>query len=156
MNTDNIKIAILGFGNVGRAFVKLLTEKQEEIFNKLNLYVDVVAISTKSKGCLVNETGIDLAGILNDLENYNHFDKDRSDYKEMSSMEIAEGLDYDILFELTPLKIFSGQPAIDHIKAALNRKKHAVSANKGPIAWAYGSLSDLAKKITCFFTLKQL
>jgi len=151
MNTDNIKIAILGFGNVGRAFVKLLTEKEEEIFNKFNLNVDVVAISTRTKGCLVNENGIDLAGVLDKFKNFNHFDKGISDYKEMSSMEIAEGLDYDILFELTPLKIFSGQPAIDHIKAALNRKKHAVSANKGPIAWAYGSLSDLAKKNNVLF-----
>ncbi len=142
----NIKIAILGFGNVGKAFVKLLTEKQEEIFNKFNLNVDVVAISTRSKGCLVNENGIDLTGALNDLERFNHFDEKRSDYKKLSSMEVAENVDYDILFELTPLQIFSGQPAIDHIKTALNRKKHAVSANKGPIAWAFESLRDLAKK----------
>jgi homoserine dehydrogenase len=66
-------------------------------------------------------------------------------------MEIAENVDYDILFELTPLEIFSGQPAIDHIKAALSRKKHAVSANKGPIAWAYESLSDLAEKNKVLF-----
>jgi homoserine dehydrogenase len=151
MNTDNIKIAILGFGNVGRAFAKLLTEKQEEILNKFNLNIDVVAISTRTKGCLVNENGIDLKEALNDIEKLNHFDKKRSDYKDISSMEIAENLDYDILFELTPLKIFSGQPAIDHIKAALNRKKHAVSANKGPIAWAYESLRDLAEKNKVLF-----
>jgi homoserine dehydrogenase len=151
MNTENIKIAILGFGNVGRAFAKLLTEKREEIFNKFSLNVDVVAISTRTKGCLVNENGIDLKEALNDIEKLNHFDNKRSDYKDISSMEIAENVDYDILFELTPLKIFSGQPAIDHIKAALNRKKHAVSANKGPIAWAYESLRDLAEKNKVLF-----
>lgn len=66
-------------------------------------------------------------------------------------MEIAENIDYDILFELTPLQIFSGQPAIDHIKAALNRNKHAVSANKGPIAWAFEELNNLAKKNKVLF-----
>ena len=151
MNTENIKIAILGFGNVGRAFAKLLTEKREEIFNKFSLNVDVVAISTRTKGCLVNENGIDLKEVLNDIEKLNHFDNKRSDYRDISSMEIAENVDYDILFELTPLEIFSGQPAIDHIKAALSRKKHAVSANKGPIAWAYESLSDLAEKNKVLF-----
>ncbi|HBC32087.1 MAG TPA: hypothetical protein DC024_12700 [Clostridiales bacterium] len=150
-NRRNIKIALLGFGNVGKAFAKLLTEKQEEIFNKFNLNVDVTAISTKSKGCLVNENGIDLKEALNDLKNFNHFDESRSDYKEFSSMEVAENADYDILFELTPLQIFSGQPAINHIKAALNRKKHAVSANKGPIAWAYSSLRELAEKNKVLF-----
>ena len=103
MNTENIKIAILGFGNVGRAFAKLLTEKREEIFNKFSLNVDVVAISTRTKGCLVNENGIDLKEALNDIEKFNHFDNKRSDYKDISSMEIAENVDYDILFELTPL-----------------------------------------------------
>lgn len=151
MTAKNIKIAILGFGNVGKAFVKLLTEKQEEIFSKFNLNIIVVAISTRSKGCLVNENGIDLNEALNDIEKFNHFDENKNDYKEISSIEVAENIDYDVLFELTPLQIFSGQPAIDHIKAALNRKKHAVSANKGPIAWAFESLRDLAEKNKVLF-----
>lgn len=151
MTTDNIKIAILGFGNVGKSFAKLLTEKKEEILRKFKLEVNVVAISTKSKGSLVNENGIDLMSVLDDLEKYNHFDEKSNDYREVSSIEIAENVDYDILFELTPLQIFSGQPAIDHIKAALNRKKHAVSANKGPIAWAFEELSSLAEKNKVLF-----
>ena len=151
MNSKIIKIAILGFGNAGKAFAKMLTEKHKEIINKFNMNVSVVAISTKSKGCLVNENGINLLDALNDLEEFNHFDEKRSDYINMSSMKIAETVDYDILFELTPLKIFSGQPAIDYIKTALNKKKHAVSANKGPIAWAFEELSNLAKKNGVFF-----
>lgn len=151
MISNNIKIAILGFGNVGKAFAKLLIEKEKEIFEKFNLNVCVVAISTKSKGCLVNENGIDLKGILSDLKKLNHFDKNRDDYREMTSMEVAENINYDILFELTPLKIFSGQPAIDHISAALKRKKHAVSANKGPIAWAFEDLRELAAKNKVLF-----
>ena len=151
MTTNNIKIAILGFGNVGKAFAKLLIEKQEEILDKFKINVDVVAISTRSKGCLVNENGIDLISVLKDLEEFNHFDEKSSDYKNISSIEISENVDYDILFELTPLQIFSGQPAIDHIKTALMRKKHAVSANKGPIAWAFESLRDLANKNKVLF-----
>lgn len=151
MISNTIKIAILGFGNVGKAFTRLLIEKENEIFEKFNLNVSVVAISTKSKGCLVNENGIDLIGALDDLKTLDHFNESRNEYKEMSSMEVAENIDYDILFELTPLKIFSGQPAIDHISSALKRKKHAVSANKGPIAWAFEHLRDLAAKNKVLF-----
>lgn len=151
MNSNNVKIAILGYGNVGKAFSKLLIEKENEIYERYNSNVSVVAISTKSKGCLVNENGIDLIGALNDLKTLNHFDESRSDYKEMNSIEVAEDIEYDILFELTPLKIFSGQPAIDHISAALKRKKHAVSANKGPIAWAFEQLRDLAAENKVLF-----
>jgi homoserine dehydrogenase len=62
-----------------------------------------------------------------------------------SALDLAEKSGYDILLELTPLDIFTGQPATDHIRAALSRGKHAVSANKGPVAWAYRELASLAR-----------
>jgi len=37
-----------------------------------------------------------------------------------------------------------GQPAVDHIRAALEHGAHAITANKGPIVHAYRELRDLA------------
>lgn len=39
-----------------------------------------------------------------------------------------------------------GQPAVDHIRAALEHRAHAITANKGPIVHAYRELRDLAGK----------
>jgi homoserine dehydrogenase len=50
----------------------------------------------------------------------------------------------DILFEATSLNVQTGQPAADHIRAALNHGAHAITANKGPIVHAYRELRDLA------------
>ena len=50
----------------------------------------------------------------------------------------------DVLFEATSLNVESGQPAVDHIRAALNHGAHVVTANKGPIVHAYRELRDLA------------
>jgi homoserine dehydrogenase len=50
----------------------------------------------------------------------------------------------DILFEATSLNVDNGQPAIDHIRAALDHGAHAITANKGPIVHAYRELRDLA------------
>lgn len=50
----------------------------------------------------------------------------------------------DVLFEATSLNVQNGQPAVDHIRAALNRGAHAITANKGPIVHAYRALRDLA------------
>lgn len=146
MNNQTIKVAILGFGNVGRAFAKLLNEKRADIMEKYGCDVRVVAVSTGSRGCLVNESGINLEKACHDMDSIHKFDENSNDYSTMNSMEIANTVDYDVIMELTPLKIFSGQPAIDHIKTALNRKKHAISANKGPIAWSYKMLKELANK----------
>lgn len=141
-----LKIAMLGFGNAGRAFTRILIDKHEEIIKDYNCDVKVVAIATGSRGSLVNKAGVDLLKALKDIETLNRFDAEATDFSQMTSMEIAEEVDYDVLIEMTPLAIFSGQPAIDHIKAALSRKKHAVTANKGPIAWAFEELRRLAKE----------
>jgi homoserine dehydrogenase len=51
----------------------------------------------------------------------------------------------DVLFEATSLSPRDGQPAIDHIRAALELGAHAITANKGPIVHAYEKLSALAR-----------
>ena len=50
----------------------------------------------------------------------------------------------DVLFEATSLHPQTGQPAIDHIRAALDSGAHAITANKGPIVHAYEELRSLA------------
>jgi homoserine dehydrogenase len=50
----------------------------------------------------------------------------------------------DVLFEATSLNLDRGQPAVDHIRAALEHGAHAITANKGPIVYAYRELRDLA------------
>ncbi|PYU08581.1 MAG: homoserine dehydrogenase, partial [Acidobacteria bacterium] len=63
----------------------------------------------------------------------------------------------DVFFETSSLDPQSGQPAIDHLTAALNHGAHAVSANKGPVIHAYQALSTLArergKKFLCESTV---
>jgi homoserine dehydrogenase len=50
----------------------------------------------------------------------------------------------DVLFEASSLNPSDGQPAIEHIRAALESGAHAITANKGPIVHAYEELRSLA------------
>jgi homoserine dehydrogenase len=62
---------------------------------------------------------------------------------------VAEWLDRsraDVFFETSSLDPQSGQPATDHLKAALNHGAHAISANKGPVVHAYAELMSLARE----------
>jgi homoserine dehydrogenase len=52
----------------------------------------------------------------------------------------------DVLFEATSLNVENGQPAIHHIRAALEHGAHAITANKGPTVHAYRELRHLAAK----------
>lgn len=141
-----LKIAMFGFGNAGRAFAKLLIEKQHEIRISYGFDVEVAAITTLTKGNLIEDSGIDLRKALRDIELTGHFDKTWNAYSSCSTEDILLKEDYDVLMEITTLNIFSGEPAIHNITSALNRKKHVITANKGPIAWKYKELKELSIK----------
>jgi homoserine dehydrogenase len=49
-----------------------------------------------------------------------------------------------VLIETTTLDIRSGEPAISHVRAAFATGTHVVTANKGPVAFAYRALADEA------------
>lgn len=146
-----LKLAMLGFGNAGKAFAKMLTDKQKEINEKYGTIVKVVAITTNSRGCIIDENGIDLVKACNDVETTGKFGQDTSGLTSVTSFEVIENVNYDVLIELTPLEIFTGQPAINHIKGAFSRGKNVITANKGPIAWAFNELKDMAEKQNCLF-----
>jgi homoserine dehydrogenase len=139
-----LKIAMFGFGNAGKAFAKLLISKQEEIRTSLDFDIKIAAIVTLTRGNLVDAHGIDLQKAIKDIELEGHFNKSSMAYSEYNSEEILQNADYDVLMEITPLNILSGEPAIHNITTAFNRKKHVITANKGPIAWAYKELKALS------------
>ena len=72
-------------------------------------------------------------------------DKSReSDTKPATVRAWLKAAQADVLFEATSLNVQTGQPAVDHIRAALQHGAHAITANKGPIVHAYRELRDLA------------
>lgn len=143
-----LKLALMGFGNCGRAFAEMLLSRHEEIKNMYDTDVIVSAVATRSKGNIVNGGGLDMKRALDELATDGHF---TSDVVTAGSMEIVSSSDYDVLVEMTPLNIFTGEPATSHIKQALLRGKHAITANKGPIAWYFRELRDLAAQQECGF-----
>jgi homoserine dehydrogenase len=52
----------------------------------------------------------------------------------------------DVVFEASSLHADTGEPAITHIRTALEYNAHAISANKGPVVHAYHELTELAQK----------
>ncbi len=85
-------------------------------------------------GWIADASGLDPGKIL-----AGNLDGDSSDVKDWLRAARA-----DVLFEATSLSVGDGQPAIDHIRAALELGAHAITANKGPIVHAYEELRDLA------------
>jgi homoserine dehydrogenase len=137
------KLALLGFGNVGRALAELLLRKQEEIQKDYNVTFSVVAIGTGRRGFAVQPNGFDLPAVMDALAN-------GKTLTEFSAFPVEDAFDLirksgaDVLFENTPVDYESGQPAIDHIKLGLEHGMHVSTANKGPVVHAWHELKALA------------
>jgi homoserine dehydrogenase len=56
-----------------------------------------------------------------------------------------------VCIETTALDIERGEPAISHVRAALEGRMHVVSTNKGPAAFAYRELESLAESMDRVF-----
>ncbi len=69
---------------------------------------------------------------------------EKSDHTLSNVQDWLKAAQADVLFEATSLNVKNGQPAVDHIRAALTHGAHAITANKGPIVHAYRELRDLA------------
>ena len=130
-----LRIALIGYGNVGRAFAEMLLRKEDYIRDAYNAKAIITAICTASRGGIIKPDGIGTNSLTDEM-----FDRG------LDAFAIIDSGEYDIMIELTPINIMTGQPATDHIRRALQSGKHVITANKGPIAWHYRELRDLAKK----------
>ena len=141
-----MRVLLLGFGNVGRRLAEILADRAS--YPGLDgLDVSVVGITTGSRGAAVNPAGLDLGRVLAELGDRGRFGEGFPDAATLTSEEALRGLDYDVAVEMTPLDIRGrGTVAIGHVRTALARGRHVVTCNKGPLAWAWRPLRDLARE----------
>jgi homoserine dehydrogenase len=97
-------------------------------------------------GWIADANGLDATALL-DLNSNSSPDNLRSHLSAPHACDVRAWLSAakaDVLFEATSLNVADGHPAVDHIRAAIERGAHAITANKGPIVYAYRELRDLA------------
>jgi homoserine dehydrogenase len=142
----SVSLALMGFGNVGRALGYLLLEKRDELSRRYDLEWRVCGIATGSHGSAVDADGLDLHQALDLAERGLSLDRLSARPVEGNAIEFVRACGADVLFENTPVDYKSGQPAISHIHAALEAGMHVVTANKGPVVHAYRQLTHMAKQ----------
>ena len=121
-----MNVALIGYGNVGRALARLLHEKRREF------PFSVTGIHTLGHG-----TALDPKGLRGEP---------RFGPRMASIAEFLDAAGASAAVELTTLNPSTGEPAISHIRAAFARGMHVATANKGPLAHAYAALRDEARR----------
>jgi len=140
-------LALVGFGNVGRRFARLIEERRDWLSLDYDLDCRIVGVATRHHGAIFRDSGLDAVDLAVRIEAGHPIVA--PDIEADGSFDVIRRLGATdaplrILIETTTLDISAGQPAIDHVRAALQAGCHAVTANKGPAAFAYEELSALA------------
>src|SRR6201999_3481019 len=127
-NIRTYNLCLLGFGNVNRALVRLLRKKQEHLCER-GIDWRITGVASRRLGWIANESGLDV-DILLDGETRGAAPAPHNQTAKPNIQEWLQAAGADVLFEGTSLEPRSGQPAIDHIRAALEHGAHAITANK--------------------------
>lgn len=118
-----VKVALLGLGNVGRGVWNILKENEEEIMKRSGCKVEVGKILVRNKN---KDRGIDVPDELVTTD----FNEILNDDSIKIVVEVMGGI----------------EPAREYILAAMNKKKHVVTANKMLLATDGDTLYEKADK----------
>lgn len=139
-----IALVMVGFGNVGQAFARLLLRKEQVLAEKHGLKIIVTGIITGRHGGAINSGGINLTRALETIGLGQSLDVLSEQPVPTNVTDFIFSSSADAMLETSPVNHHTGQPAIDHIKAALNKGMHAITANKGPVVHAHAELTKMA------------
>ncbi len=136
-------IALIGFGGVNRALAELVLDRGADLFEQLGFTIRVVAITDLRLGSLMCADGIDLAAVFAMPAGATFAGwpggtaAPQNDY-------VIRNTTADIVVEATFTNPVDGEPAISHVRAALESGKSVTTTNKGPIALAGAELNRIA------------
>lgn len=137
-------LALIGFGNVARALASLLLRKQDLLKSQYDVTFSFTGIATGRHGFAVNPDGLDIEEALRLVESGKSIFP-LSTFDVQNSLSVIQHSQANVIFENSPVNTQTGQPAIDHIRTALELGMHAITANKGPVVHGYRELTALAK-----------
>jgi homoserine dehydrogenase len=144
------RLALIGFGNVGQGFTQILRDEGADLAQQYGARFQIVAVSDLLKGSVHDPKGLDPAALLDSIAATTTLRGDRVAAPDRraawNALETIERSHADIVIELSYTDLKTGEPAITHLRRALELGKHVVTTNKGPIALKYPELKALAEK----------
>jgi homoserine dehydrogenase len=155
-----LDLILVGFGNVGQRFARLLEEKSVRLRGDYDLSWRVVGIATRHHGTAYDARGLDVVkamrlaesgaslGALIGRESGRTISPDAAGLeliKHATAEAKSRRMQHLVVVETTVLDVERGQPATDHVMAALRGGAHVVTANKGPVGFAFREIMAVAE-----------
>lgn len=146
MAPERIRLVLIGLGNVGSRVLHILRDKADLYRARHGLELAVVG-AADSRGAAWSPDGLSLQRLIALKE----AGDSAAGYigagrKGATGLDLLRGVQADVLVEASPVNLADGEPAISHVRAALESGMHVVTANKAPLALAYTDIMALAQE----------
>lgn len=141
-----LRLLIVGFGHVSRRLLTLLDTTRD----RLPFTWRLAGVCTRSRGSLLDSGGLDHQAVLAAAESGRAWPGsgtgDGGAFLAHALPVLHDGCANGrvVMVETTVLDVAHGEPALTHVRLALDAGAHVVTANKGPAAFAYHDLAALA------------
>lgn len=139
------KLALIGFGNVAQGFTEILARRHSLLASNFGIDLRIVAVSDPVKGSVAAQNGLDPQLLLNAIKQDGNLKRVTAPRQNWDSHETIDHSEADIVIELSHTDLESGEPAISHVKRALQRGMHVITTNKGPVAMQLPALLTMAR-----------
>ncbi len=134
LKANDMRVCLLGFGNVGRALVELLALD--------NHGLQLVGVVTHTRGSLHCQEGLDPSTLatIEPRQSLGAYPEKTGLQRDLNLGEWLEPSKVDTLVDATPTLLPEGQPALSWCQRALEQGIDLVLANKGPLVANHSGL----------------
>jgi homoserine dehydrogenase len=141
-----LRLTIVGFGTVGRWLASAAHRQRSWLATERGVDVTVVGVANRREGFIYRAAGFDIAELVERAAARPPL----ADYPGARRWESAlEGLaqtETDVLAEASGTNPREPEPAVSHIRQALQRGTHVITSSKGACAAAAVELLALARR----------
>jgi len=137
------RLLLLGFGTVGQGVAARLRAAASELLGH-GCVPRIVGVVDPVLGSVACVDGLDPGQLLEMVAAGTPLSSYAGARSLGDALEAIESVDADIVLEMTPTNLRTGEPGLGHVRRALELGRHVCTTNKGPVALAWRELSRLA------------
>lgn len=143
--TRRYRLALIGFGTVGQGLVEILRDRGADLAERFGIEPVVTAVSDLRRGSAYRAAGFEPRELLEAAERdaIGGLDADATGWDALETIENATA---DVVAEMSFTNLETGEPGLSHVVAAIARKRHVITTNKGPVALRFPELLERARK----------
>jgi homoserine dehydrogenase len=141
-----VHLAFIGFGNVAQGLTQIILEQGEQIAKERGLHLIITAIADPLKGNAFDPNGLSPAALLEAVRTSGSLKSLPGSHPDWDAIEMIRSSPADVVVEMSYTDLKTGEPSATYITEALERKKHVITTNKGPIALKYDALATVARQ----------